>query len=210
MHIVVLADELLQEELLATGLEPELQVSWVRHLHNLQEYNDADAYFDLLFENTPERIERLQQLQPALVIVAAMEQTAAELPGFIRINAWPGFLRGNTVELAGTTDRAPAALKDVFHSLHREVEWVPDQAGFVTPRVVAMIINEAYFALGEALSSREEIDIAMKAGVNYPYGPFEWAQKIGLARVCSLLTQLSQQHPRYAVAPLLQQEAAGS
>src|ERR1700710_2457559 len=47
-------------------------------------------------------------------------------------------------------------------------------------RVVAMIINEAYYALDAGVSSKESIDLAMKLGTGYPYGPFEWADRIGL------------------------------
>ncbi len=47
---------------------------------------------------------------------------------------------------------------------------------------MAMIINEAWHALAEEVSTKNEIDTAMKLGTNYPYGPFEWAEKIGLGR----------------------------
>jgi 3-hydroxybutyryl-CoA dehydrogenase len=70
-----------------------------------------------------------------------------------------------------------------------------------------MIINEAYFALEENVSTKEEIDIAMKLGTNYPYGPFEWAKKIGLKNVVRLLTELSLSEKRYQPAGLLLKEA---
>jgi len=66
-----------------------------------------------------------------------------------------------------------------------------------------MIINEAYFALGEGVSSKENIDIAMKTGTNYPYGPFEWAAKIGLQRIQQLLVQMQKENNRYSIAPAL-------
>jgi len=47
--------------------------------------------------------------------------------------------------------------------------------GFIFPRTIVQIINEAYFALEEGVASKEDIDRAMKFGVNYPKGPFEWA-----------------------------------
>jgi 3-hydroxybutyryl-CoA dehydrogenase len=79
----------------------------------------------------------------------------------------------------------------------------------ITARVLATIINEAYYTLGAQVSTREEIDIAMKLGTSYPYGPFEWAAKIGLARIYELLAELSRDDKRYVPAPLLAQEAAG-
>ncbi len=46
-----------------------------------------------------------------------------------------------------------------------------------------MIVNEAFFAFGEKISTIEEIDMAMKLGTNYPNGPFEWAEKIGIENI---------------------------
>jgi 3-hydroxybutyryl-CoA dehydrogenase len=77
----------------------------------------------------------------------------------------------------------------------------------ITARVLATIINEAYYTLGDRVSTREEIDIAMKLGTSYPYGPFEWSAKIGLKRIYELLTQLSDVDKRYTPAPLLVTEA---
>lgn len=48
--------------------------------------------------------------------------------------------------------------------------------GFIFPRTIAQIVNEAFFALEEGVASKEDINRAMKFGVNYPKGPFEWAQ----------------------------------
>jgi 3-hydroxybutyryl-CoA dehydrogenase len=66
-----------------------------------------------------------------------------------------------------------------------------------------MIINEAWFAWGEKISSKQDIDTAMKLGTNYPMGPFEWGEKIGLHRVCHLLSELSLESGRYNIAPSL-------
>ena len=79
-------------------------------------------------------------------------------------------------------------------------------AGMITARVLATIINEAYYTLGAQVSTREEIDIAMKLGTGYPYGPFEWSEKIGLKRIYELLVELSKVDERYTPAPLLKAE----
>jgi 3-hydroxybutyryl-CoA dehydrogenase len=57
--------------------------------------------------------------------------------------------------------------------------------------------------LGDEVSTKAAIDIAMKLGTNYPYGPFEWAEKIGLKNIFSLLQKLSLQDKRYQPAPAL-------
>jgi 3-hydroxybutyryl-CoA dehydrogenase len=56
------------------------------------------------------------------------------------------------------------------------VETTIISCGFIFPRTIAQIINEAYFALGEGVATKDDINRAMKFGVNYPKGPFEWAE----------------------------------
>jgi len=90
--------------------------------------------------------------------------------------------------------------------LERNFVWVPDEPGMIAARIIVMIINEAYFALSENISTKEEIDIAMKLGTNYPYGPFEWSAKIGLQNVYALLKHLNKKESRYEIAPLLIEE----
>lgn len=69
-----------------------------------------------------------------------------------------------------------------------------------------MIINEAYFAVNDEVSSKKEIDTAMKLGTNYPYGPFEWAALIGKNNILELLQKLSLTDTRYQPAELLIKE----
>jgi len=86
---------------------------------------------------------------------------------------------------------------------------VADQAGMVTPRVIGMIVNEAYFTLEDGTATREDIDLAMKLGTNYPYGPFEWAERIGLKNVVTLMSAVYREtgDERYLICPLLKKEA---
>ena len=96
----------------------------------------------------------------------------------------------------------------VFGIFNRTAEWVPDLPGFISARVVCMIINEAWFSLAEEVSTPGEIDTAMKLGTNYPMGPFEWGRVIGLERVYGLLDKLSKENTRYTPANLLKKEAS--
>ena len=95
----------------------------------------------------------------------------------------------------------------ILGSFNKKIEWLEDTPGFISARVIAMIINEAYYALEEAVSTKEEIDTAMKLGTSYPFGPFEWAEKIGLKNVYELLLALAITNARYLPAPLLKKEA---
>ncbi|MFY7899172.1 MAG: 3-hydroxyacyl-CoA dehydrogenase family protein, partial [Chitinophagaceae bacterium] len=57
------------------------------------------------------------------------------------------------------------------------------------------------------ISTKQDIDVAMKLGTNYPYGPFEWSEKIGLKKIYNLLQRLEQQDATYSPCSLLKQEA---
>ncbi len=72
-------------------------------------------------------------------------------------------------------------------------------------RILAMLINEAFDAQFMLVASREDIDIAMKFGVNYPKGLLEWADEIGLEQVLVTLQNLFEEYgeDRYRPNPLL-------
>ncbi len=205
MKIAVITDDVLKEEWQAPGRQETALVEW---LSEPVVVKDADCYIDLLFHPDAERINKLQKLHPAIVIVNSVIATLNNLPeNFIRMNGWPGFLKRAVVESSCGTDDLKIGVKKIFAQFNRTAEWVPDVPGFISARVICMIINEAYFALDEKVSSKNEIDTAMKLGTNYPYGPFEWSEKIGLKNVCELLTTLSNSNSRYEPAALLKKEA---
>jgi 3-hydroxybutyryl-CoA dehydrogenase len=204
MQIVVLADALQKEELLRSQVKAG--VVWINSDREFLSYPGSDAFLDLTFINTAQRQQALQQLLPTPVIVNSVVDTLNEInPSFIRINGWNTFLSSSLVEAAGN-DEVKAKAGDVFSLFHKKMEWLPDEAGFVAARVVSMIINEAFLALAEGVSTKEEIDTAMKLGTAYPHGPFEWGEKIGLQNIATLLQTLSKTLPRYKPAELLLQE----
>ena len=112
------------------------------------------------------------------------------------------------IELAGGLRSAEGALstaEEFFKSLGKETVRVKDTAGLTFPRILSLIINEAARALEEGVASAEEIDIAMRLGVNYPQGPLKWADQIGLDEVLAVLEGLLHEtgDDRYRPAPLL-------
>lgn len=204
MRIVILGNEEGKEEVNTEGEG----IIWVEKAEELLLHKDADAYIDLLFQNSPERMALLRNLLPRTVIINSVIHPLSETgEEFIRINAWPTFLKGEWIEASAEASRREKA-GNVLSALGKKVEWIADQPGFITPRIISMIINEAYFSLEEQVSSREDIDTAMKLGTNYPYGPFEWAEKIGTEKVYQLLKKLSLEEERYRPCEGMR-EAAG-
>lgn len=163
---------------------------------------------DLLFDNSAERIDRLKNIQAEIIFVNLVAETCIHLPdNFIRINGWPGFWQRNIAECAAKNSSKKALAEETLSAFGKTIEWTSDIPGFISARIVSAMINEAYFALGEGISSKEEIDLAMKTGTNYPYGPFEWSKLIGLTNILALLNKMAETDNSYLPSPLLIQEA---
>jgi 3-hydroxybutyryl-CoA dehydrogenase len=206
MIVAILADDDIKAEIIAKGYNDATEIIWADSVQSLR-IIEADAYFDLLYENDSERNARLKFLLPKPLFVNAVIPTGKQLPqGFIRINAWPTMVNRKIIELASVQVSSLTKVKKVFDGLGWVFQEVPDVAGMITPRIISMIINEAWFSLAENISTRDEIDTAMKLGTNYPYGPFEWGDKIGLNRISGLLNALQKSDARYTIAPGLQGE----
>jgi 3-hydroxybutyryl-CoA dehydrogenase len=97
-----------------------------------------------------------------------------------------------------------------FRSRGLQVEWVGDSPGLVLGRIVCQLVNEAAFALQKGVGAAEDIDTAMRLGLNYPRGPLEWGGSIGLDHVVSVLDALRGElgEERYRAAPLLRRMVA--
>jgi 3-hydroxybutyryl-CoA dehydrogenase len=80
-----------------------------------------------------------------------------------------------------------------------------DSMQMIVDRVVAMLINEAVDALHLGVASRDDIDLAMTKGVNYPKGLLKWADELGPEEVLSRLESLQTEYgeDRYRPSPLL-------
>lgn len=203
MQIVVKATADQKAILLSIPWAENLQIEWYEEG---AAYTKATAFLDCCFEEEGWAFAQVKELP---VFVNAVSQTCRELPpNAIRINAWKSFLNRSTWEVVGSDQDQTKKAIELLEQLGRKAIAVPDEPGMIAARVVAMIINEAYFALGEELSSKNEMDTAMKLGTNYPYGPFEWAGIIGVHRIAKLLETLSLTDERYALAPTLMKELA--
>jgi 3-hydroxybutyryl-CoA dehydrogenase len=177
------------------------QVEWLR-LNSLKNIpSTTDAVF-ILNENVI--IDYSTISKP--VFINSVSHTLKELnasENVLRINGWNGFLSRSNWEIAGTINEKTVT---IITALNKQFTKVPDEPGFIAARILAMIINEAWFALEEIISTKTAIDIAMKLGTNYPYGPFEWGELIGEKNIFTLLQKLSDNNKRYLPAPLLQQK----
>jgi 3-hydroxybutyryl-CoA dehydrogenase len=206
MKIAALANTPTKRELENKGIPPRVEWIWVDSPDELGQHPDADLYFDLDFEMDPIRIAQLGQLDKP-VIINSVSHTLREIGRpFVRINGWPGFLDRKYQELVVPDKADEEKIGGLFDELGWQYRFVADIPGMISSRVLAMIINEAFYTLQDKVSTPAEIDTAMKLGTNYPFGPFEWGAKIGLGAIDELLTILSRTDSRYNPADMLKSE----
>jgi 3-hydroxybutyryl-CoA dehydrogenase len=130
----------------------------------------------------------------------------------VQHSAFPNLDAANLVELArdpSMSDDDARATEAYFRAAGMHVEWVGQAPGLVLGRILAQIVNEAHFAIGQGVASTDDCDIAMRLGFNWPRGPFEWTAAIGPDRVVSVLDELRAElgEERYRVAPELRRAA---
>ncbi|MFD5852030.1 3-hydroxyacyl-CoA dehydrogenase [Cytobacillus pseudoceanisediminis] len=105
-----------------------------------------------------------------------------------------------------TSEETAQSIKRAAEQMGKETVVINEFPGFVTSRISALVGNEAFYMLQEGLGSPEEIDKAIKLGLNYPMGPFELGDLVGLdTRLNNLKYLHSKLGEKYRPAPLLEQ-----
>jgi len=121
------------------------------------------------------------------------------------------YFQSPRIALAPASQCSANALQEavgLFQSLGKLVSVLKDIPGMVLTRTVAMLSNEASLLVQEEVSDAAGVNLAMRKGVNYPQGPFEWAEQWGLFSVVETLDNLRKFYgERYQVSSWLQQKA---
>jgi 3-hydroxybutyryl-CoA dehydrogenase len=105
-----------------------------------------------------------------------------------------------------TDDETLATVAAVGRRMGKEVVVIKESPGFITSRINAMIGNEAFCMLQEGIASAQDIDKALKLGLNHPMGPFELVDLVGLDTRLHILEYLHKTlGEKYRPAPLLVQ-----
>ena len=165
---------------------------------------------DLEVGRTPDPL--LTRDAPLVKLCARTSLAMTRLPEAVGFHLLPPLEDARLVELTRlptTPDRAAEAAEAFFAALGFVAEWVEDCPGLVLGRIVCQLVNEAWFAIGEGVGSREDVDAGLTLGLGHPRGPVEWGDSIGTGHVLAVLDGLwdERREERYRVAPLLRRTA---
>ena len=181
--------------------------------------SDPDVVLDFTFLDPVKKAEYLSSsagnvpvLRNTLTMSATTAQRSAKNAVIIGIPVLPRYFgRQKSIEYSlplGVSD-PPEFFAEFLATLGKTGERVGDVIAGVFPRTLAMIINEAAFAVQESVATAQDIDTAMKLGTNYPKGPLAWCDEIGAEAIVAILDALAREYgsERYRVAALLRRNA---
>ena len=103
-----------------------------------------------------------------------------------------------------TSDETHEQCKSFVQKINKTAVAVQDSPGLILNRVLASMINEAIFVLSYGIAGRDDIDNMLKLGANFPMGPLEYADYLGLDNVLNTLESLYEElGPPHRPCPLL-------
>ncbi|MEU9364825.1 3-hydroxyacyl-CoA dehydrogenase [Streptomyces avermitilis] len=139
-------------------------------------------------------------------LVLADGQTSVEFRDVVYFDLALDYRRATRIALSASQDTAPATVAEatgLFQALGKDVSVIGDVPGMIVARTVARIVDLAHDAVAKGVATEEDIDTAMRLGVNYPLGPFEWCRRLGRIWAHDLLEELSLREPSGRYAPSL-------
>jgi 3-hydroxybutyryl-CoA dehydrogenase len=188
----------------------------------------AASSADLIIEAVPEKaeikkqvFETIEQFAPAHCLFATNTSTMSptEIASYgkraeqtIAMHFFNPVHKMPLVEIVRgleTSDETAVTVRKIAEQMGKETVVINEFPGFVTSRISCLVGNEAFYMLQEGLGTPEEIDKAIKLGLNYPMGPFELVDLVGLdARLNNLRYLHEKLGEKYRPAPLLEQYVA--
>ncbi|MFJ5530260.1 3-hydroxyacyl-CoA dehydrogenase [Streptomyces sp. NPDC093261] len=142
-------------------------------------------------------------------------QTSVEFRDVVYFDLALDYRRATRIALSASQDTSSRTLSEavgLFQALGKDVSVIGDVPGMIVARTVARIVDLAHDAVAKGVATEEDIDTAMRLGVNYPLGPFEWGRRLGRGWAYDLLDDLHMRDPcgRYAPSLALYRHAYAS
>lgn len=203
--------EALEEGVSRGKVEAAARDAALQRIRPCKSVEDACRDADMLIEAVPEEMELKLELftlfdkfaKPRAVLASNTSSLSitdmAEMTyrrdlcvGMHFFNPVPKMKLIEIVRAPGTSEETVEACREVGRRMGKEVVVVKESPGFITSRVNALIGNEAFSMLEAGIASAEDIDKALKLGLNHPMGPFEMVDLVGLDVRLRILEYLHQ------------------
>lgn len=211
------------EKSIQKGYENESKrelINSIQYTTSLEEAGkDADLVIEAVLEKMDLKIEvfkKLDEICPAHTVLATNTSTMSpteigaqtkRAPQTIAMHFFNPVPRMKLVEIVrglDTSDETYEIAKQAALQMGKEVVEVNEFPGFVTSRINCLVGNEAMNMLMEGVASAEDIDKALKLGLNYPMGPLELADLVGLdSRLRNMQYLYETLGEKYRPCPLL-------
>lgn len=139
--------------------------------------------------------------------IAAHTKRPEQVIGMHFMNPVPVMKLVEIIRGLATSDETYQAIQEESLALNKTPVEVRDVPGFISNRVLQVMINEAIYCLYEGVATPEDIDTVMKLGMNHPMGPLQLADFIGLDTVLAIMETLYDGYAdcKYRPCPLLRQ-----
>lgn len=139
--------------------------------------------------------------------IAAHTKRAEQVIGMHFMNPVPVMKLVEIIRGIATSDECYSAIRDLSLDIDKSPVEVRDVPGFISNRVLQIMINEAIYCLYEGVATVEDIDTVMKLGMNHPMGPLQLADFIGLDTVLAIMETMYEGYAdcKYRPCPLLRQ-----
>jgi 3-hydroxybutyryl-CoA dehydrogenase len=204
---------------------PDAAAQAFQRLEYASSVEQAAREADLVIEAVPEEMESKLEIftlldkvcRPTTIIasntsslsiteIASVTYRAPKCVGMHFFNPVHKMKLLEIVRALETDDETLDAAVDVGKHMGKEVVVIKESPGFVTSRINALIGNEAFYMLQEGVASAEDIDKAIKLGLNHPMGPFEMVDLVGLDTRLHILEYLHKSlGEKFRPAPLMVQ-----
>ncbi|WP_138492924.1 3-hydroxyacyl-CoA dehydrogenase family protein [Paenibacillus pinistramenti] len=189
-----------------TKAEKKLILSKIQKVTHLADLGQADMVIETISEDLEAKkkvFQKLDQVCPSNIILASNTSTLSltEIAGSTK---YPERVIGmhfiypvskiSLVEIIRGLKTSDQTFEETKAFVEEVVDkrgiMVNESPGFVTSRIICLMINEALHVLGEGVASAEDIDDAMRIGYQFQYGPLEMADRFGLDSVLAALERM--------------------
>jgi len=211
-------DKLIAKKIVTQGKEQIL--SRITYTEDFKDFSGCDIVIEAVVENIMEKKKVFSRVEPYLsensilasntssISITSLASQLKRQERFVGVHFFNPVPLMNLIEIirgVRTSQESIDRAIDFSRKIGKEYVVVNDSPGFVTTRIIAMLVNEGAFEYSENLASKEDIDKALKLGGNFPMGPLTLGDLIGLDTVVNIMDTLydSYKDPKFRAAPIL-------